>query len=347
MLLIGPTRGCSITDTDRSDQSRREGVVIRAGAGHCLVASGEVIYRCEVRGRLKQGRKRVQNVVVAGDRVRLTSITASGKGSDQPSGVVEEVLPRRNRISRRAARRSGGRVEQVLMANLDQVVAVQSVAEPVPQTGFVDRLLVAAERFGADGVLCLNKIDLDPAAASDQRWDYYVGLGYVLVRTSAESGEGCAEFARVLRGRTSLLLGASGVGKSSLLNVIEPDLRLRVAAVADKSGLGRHTTTRTELFPLTGGGFIADSPGLRGFDPWDIEPRDLRDYFPDFQDVALACHYRSCLHRDEPDCGVKNAVAAGVLPDWRHAAYLALLADLENRIRADGVRHGSNPDRAS
>ena len=144
-----------------------------------------------------------------------------------------------------------------------------------------------------------------------------------------------------------MLLGASGVGKSSLLNVIEPDLRLRVAAVGDKSGLGRHITTRTELFPLTGGGFIADSPGLRGFDPWDIEPRDLRDYFPDFQDLALTCRYRTCLHRDEPDCGVKSAVAVGALPDWRYAAYIALLMDLENRLRADGDRHGSNPDRAS
>ena len=107
MLLTGSTRRCSITDADRNDQTQHEGVVIRAGAGHCLVMSGGIIYRCHVRGRLKQGRKRVQNVVVAGDRVRLTSITASGKGSEQPSGVVEEVLPRRNRISRRAARRSG------------------------------------------------------------------------------------------------------------------------------------------------------------------------------------------------------------------------------------------------
>jgi len=135
--------------------------------------------------------------------------------------------------------------------------------------------------------------------------------------------------------------GGTGVGKSSLLNVIQPGLRLRVNEVTEKTGLGRHTTTRTELFPLRDGGFIADSPGIRGFDPWDMDPQVVRDYFPDFVEPGQTCHYRTCLHRDEPRCGVKDAVVRGKIPEWRHAAYLVLLHDLEERKASWGYRSGS------
>jgi ribosome biogenesis GTPase len=315
----------------QTDQNRDDlpvGIVVRAHSGQCLVAVAGVTYRCQVRGRLKKGPRQVQTVAVVGDRVRLRVL--DGEAAE---GVIEEVLPRHNRISRQAARRAGGRVEQVLMANLDQVIAVQSLREPAPQTGFVDRLLVAAERFEVAGVLCLNKCDLDPDGADDPRWRYYEELDYRLVRTSAVTGEGTDELRELLRERISLLLGASGVGKSSLLNRLQPGLELRVASVGEKTGLGRHTTTRTELFGLECGGFIADSPGLRGFDPWDIAPVELRDHFPDLRAVDPGCRFRSCLHRDEPGCAVKQAVAAGEIPDWRHEAYLALLRDLEKRRR--------------
>jgi ribosome biogenesis GTPase len=281
---------------------------------------------------LKKGPRKVQTVVVVGDRVRFLVLDS---GADKPSGVIEEVLPRRNRISRMAARRSGGRTEQVLMANLDQVVAIQSLLEPAPQTGFVDRLLVAAERFGVDGVLVLNKCDLvediDAGAPEIRKWDYFTDLGYKVIWASAESGRGISELQETLADRISLLIGASGVGKSTLLNVMQPGLQLRVKEVTEKTGLGRHTTTRTELFPLKGGGFIADSPGIRGFDPWDIDPEQVRDYFPDFIEGRQVCKYRTCMHRDEPQCGVKAMVRSGKIPAWRHAAYLALLGDLEDR----------------
>ena len=296
------------------------------------MADGDVVWRCRVRGRLKKGPRQAQTVAVVGDRVTYRALD---EAAEPPSGVVEEVLPRRNRISRLAARRSGGQIEQVLMANLDQVVAVQSVREPEPQTGFVDRLLVAAERFGVDGVLVLNKIDLanddDGDAPGAVDWDYFARLGYRVLRTSAATGQGLDELRELLSGRISILLGASGVGKSSLLNRLQPGLGLRVGEVTDRTGLGRHTTTSTELFPFSGGGFIADSPGIRGFDPWDIAPQDVRDYFPDFAATAAACRFRSCLHRDEPGCGVKDAVVRGEIPSWRHQAYLLLVRDLEER----------------
>ncbi|MCK9995556.1 MAG: ribosome small subunit-dependent GTPase A [Candidatus Krumholzibacteria bacterium] len=296
------------------------------------MAEAQVVWTCKVRGRLKKGPREVQTVAVAGDRVRFLALNS---GPDERSGVIEEVLPRRNRISRMAARRSGGRTEQVLMANLDQVVAIQSLLEPAPQTGFVDRLLVAAERFGVDGVLVLNKCDLvddiDDGDPAIRKWDYFADLGYKVIWASAESGRGITELQDVFANRISLLIGASGVGKSTLLNVIHPGLKLRVNEVTEKTGLGRHTTTRTELFPLQGGGFIADSPGIRGFDPWDIDPEQVRDYFPDFIEGSQVCKFRTCLHRDEPQCGVKTMVRSGKIPAWRHAAYLALLGDLEER----------------
>ncbi len=313
-------------------------MVILASAGRCRVSADGRVWQCLLRGRLKQGERKAQTIAVVGDRVRLT---VDDGAADPPTGVVEEVLPRRNRISRLAARRSGGHVEQVLMANLDQVVAVQSIRDPRPQKGFVDRLLVAAERFGVAGVLILNKCDLQESDAQADRWEYFRGLGYTVLRASAVTGEGVAEFGEILRDSISLLLGASGVGKSSLLNTLQPGLRLRVNDVTVKTGLGRHTTTRTELFPLEGGGFIADSPGIRGFDPWDVDPLDVRDYFPEFQEVADGCRFRSCLHRDEPSCGVKAAVGAGIIPGWRHAAYLALVGDLEERRDRAGYRSRS------
>lgn len=337
--LLGPPAAgrCAIGARNRTTEDlHAEGVVIRATGGHCLVSVADRIWRCRLRGRLKQGTREAQTPAVVGDRVKFQILA---EDSEPPTGVIEEVLPRSNRISRLAARRSGGRVEQVLMANLDQVVAVQSLCEPRPQNGFVDRLLVAAERFEVAGVLVLNKVDLvTDLVAEEAVWNYFRDLGYTVIWASAEDGSGVAQLQDVLANRISLLIGASGVGKSSLLNVIQPGLRLRVNEVTGKTGLGRHTTTRTELFPLRGGGYIADSPGIRGFDPWDMEAQAVREFFPDFREPGLACHYRTCLHRDEPRCGVKDAVARGLIPAWRHAAYLALLADLEERKAQSGYR---------
>ncbi len=322
-----------------ADNGIREGIVIRGTSGRCLVAESGTIWTCKVRGRLKKGPRQTQTIAVVGDRVRFQVLDAA---AESPSGVIEEVLPRRNRISRLAARRSGGQTEQVLMANLDQVVAIQSLREPAPQGGFVDRLLVAAERFGVAGVLVLNKCDLvpdlDEGSSYRSKWEYYANLGYCVIWTSADTGRGLQEFHDMLTDRISLMIGASGVGKSTLLNAIQPGLSLRVNEVTEKTGLGKHTTTRTELFPLKDGGFIADSPGIRGFDPWDIDPEQVRDYFPDFGEPSLECKFRSCMHRDEPQCGVKTLVARGKIPGWRHNAYLALLKDLEERKERAGYR---------
>jgi ribosome biogenesis GTPase len=317
--------GRGVEPNDGDAGNRGEGVVINAGSGHCTVVCDGREIPCRLRGRLKQGLQTERTLVVAGDRVRIAPVPG-----DPAIAVVEEVLPRRNRISRTSSKRERGRREQVMMANLDQVVVVQSVRQPEPSGGLVDRLLVAAERYGVEGVLCLNKVDLDPAAAAAPAWDHYHAMGYLVLRTSVVSGEGIEAFRDRLQGRISLLLGASGTGKSSLL-ARATGLVLRIGEVTAKTGLGRHTTTQTELYPLGNGGFIADTPGIRGFDPWDVSPIELREWFPDFTAPAQTCRYDTCLHRDEPDCGVKRAVASGELPAWRLAAYLGILKDLQER----------------
>jgi ribosome biogenesis GTPase len=315
-----PYRRLGLTDERRLD----EGVVLRSHSGHCRVLCDGDEVDCRLRGKLKQGRQEARTVAVAGDRVLIE------RTSDGSAGVVDAVLERRNKISRMSSRRDRGRVEQVLMANLDQVVVVQSVSRPDPVAGFVDRLLVAAERYDVDGVLCLNKVDLAPDVAAEERWSYYETIGCRILRTSAETGEGVDGFAAALHDRTSVLLGASGTGKSSLL-ARATGMDLRVGDVTEKTGLGRHTTTLTELFPLDGGGFIADTPGIRGFDAWDLEPVDLRDYFPDYADPGAECRFTTCIHKDEPGCGVKAAVEDGRIPSWRHDAYLGMLRDLVQR----------------
>ena len=292
------------------------------------MSHGGRTWQCLLRGKLKKGIQQTRTVAVVGDQVRFSILAAD---EEPPTGVIEEVLPRRNRISRQSSKRSGGRTEQVLMANLDQVLAVQSLHEPTPQAGFIDRLLVAVERFGVQGILILNKWDLVGPGDDQARWEYYQEIGYRLLRTSVPQGLGITELHDLMQGKISLLIGASGVGKSSLLNAIQPGLRLRVAEVTGKTGLGKHTTTRTELFPLADGGYIADSPGIRGFDPWDIAPEQVQDYFPDFATGRSRCRFRTCIHRDEPNCGVKEDVSLGVVPQWRHQAYLDLLDGLKDR----------------
>lgn len=309
------------------------GVVIRSQSGHCAVVCDGQEYNCRLRGKLKQGKQKTHTVAVVGDKVDLLITDHENK-----AGVIEAVHDRSNKISRMASRRAGGHIEQVIMANLDQVVIVQSVAEPSPVSGFVDRILVAGKRHSVKGVLCVNKCDIDETAVNNPIWDYYSEVGCKVIYTSAKNGLGLSELKKQLSGRVSLLAGVSGAGKTSLLSEIMPGFDLRIGDVSEKTGLGRHTTTRTELYPLDDG-FIADSAGIRGFDPWGIQPEQLADYFPDFMDCRIECKFSSCIHENEPVCGVKKATALGKIPDWRYKAYLLLLRQIRERMSEKSVKY--------
>lgn len=280
------------------------------------------VVEASLRGRLKRD-QRTGDAVVPGDRVHVLE-------HDDGSYTIEGVLERRTELARRAPGRGRHRGAKVMVANLDQVVAVFAVAEPAPRLRMLDRFLVLAESNGVDAVVVANKVDR--AGESERKaFRIYEDIGYPVLYTSAKAGDGVAELKNRLTGRISALAGPSGVGKSSLLNAVQPGLGLRTAEVSEavrKGRKGRHTTVSSRLIPLEAGGYVADTPGLRELGLWAIEPGELDRYFPELADFVDQCRFAgSCSHTHEPGCGVREAVEDGAVSRSRYESYVALLTD--------------------
>ncbi|HUG40264.1 MAG TPA: ribosome small subunit-dependent GTPase A [Longimicrobiales bacterium] len=283
-----------------------------------------------LRGRLKR-EQRTGDAVVVGDRV-LVDRQEDGKHT------IEGVEPRRTELARRAPG-SGGRRAKVVVANVDQLVAVFALARPAPRLRLLDRFLVVAESSGMEAVIVANKTDLaDPARAAagidpeearatQAGLEGYAALGYQVLRTSVTEGEGLEELRARVCGRVTVFAGPSGAGKSSLLNALQPGLALRTAEVSEAVGKGRHTTVSSRLIPLDCGGYVADTPGLRELGLWGVEPGDLDQCFPEFRPYLGQCRFsRSCTHTHEPDCAIAGAVEAGRVSGARLESYRKLLA---------------------
>jgi ribosome biogenesis GTPase len=302
----------------------RKGVVLRDEGGQLIVDLDGEEAACVVRKSLKRRAGDLRKAVAVGDRV---VVEASGEGL-----AIVDVEPRRSAISRPDPGRP--RREQVLVANLDAILVVASVREPDLVPGLIDRFLVAAESRGLDAGVALNKIDLDPDRAFEEVAAVYRGLGYPVLPVSAATGEGVAAVRDFLGGRTSALLGHSGVGKSSLANALDPSLKLRVRPVNAVTGLGTHTTTTVKLLRLPWGGYLVDTPGIREFGLWATEPRDVGFWYRELAARARECRFGDCLHEREPGCAVKEAVAAGAIVPWRYESYLRVLGS----VREGGAR---------
>ena len=283
---------------------------------------------CSLRGRIKQG----EGSIAVGDRVEI-------ERQEDGSCRIERVLPREGQLSRRSFAK---RREQVLAANVDQLAAVVALARPEPDLFLLDRLLAVAELNHLDAFIVLNKVDLEAEAAvgaGERGTDLpdllrpYAEAGYEIVRTSVKSGTGIDSLRERLHDRITVFAGASGVGKSSLLNALVPDLGLRVGTVGARSGRGRHTTTAGQLIPLGDGSFLADTPGVQNFEPAALEPGELSAVFREFRPYLDHCRFADCRHRDEPGCAVREAVAQGGLSERRHESYLALLESAERAAR--------------
>ncbi len=304
-----------------------QGRVIRARSGFYDVQRGDLLLRCRLRGSLKrrqrseEGRRLYADPVAVGDEVIFTQI-------DDEEGVIEDILPRRTKLSRRyPVTRRDQRIEQIVVANADQIVIVISTRLPDFNLRFLDRFLILAEAGGLKATICLNKMDLVEGVEKQELiaiLEIYQKLGYQVIYTSIEDLQSIENLEKILADRFSVIVGASGVGKSSLLNVIQPGLGLRVADVGLKTRKGRHTTTLVELLHLEIGGDVADTPGIREVGLWGVDTKELEFYFPEIADYIGECRYRDCVHITEPGCAVTEAVNNGAISDFRYQSYVAL-----------------------
>ena len=292
-----------------------EGRVLRLDAKVCHVDLGDRVVLAAPRGALFEDLKGMKNPVAVGDRVRIDP--------DGDPVHIHEVLPRENHLSRVAS--SHDPREQVLFANVDQLLCFSSVKKPKFSSNRTDRILAACLYHEIPTTLVLNKIDLDKKGMADEIEKTYRAAGVEVLKTSVETGEGVEAVAELLRGKTSALYGASGVGKSSMLNKIEPSLELKVGHISSHWAQGRHTTTYSQLHPIASlDAWIVDTPGIRVFRLHDVNTAELRDLFPEFAPFAERCHFLDCTHIHEPDCAVIDAVEAGGLSVNRFASYVEL-----------------------
>lgn len=264
--------------------------------------------------------------MAVGDRVTISL-------NDDGSGGIEDIAPRRAVLSRTRpsaeARRMAADQEQVLVANPDQLVFVFSVKNPEPSLRKLDRFLVVAEMNELPAIICINKIDLAKIEQIREKFRIYEEIGYRVIYTSAKNDAGMDELRACLPDKITVFTGSSGVGKSSLLNAIQPGLGLKVKQVSEATGKGLHTTRYAELIPLAVGGYVADTPGIRGLALFDVEPGELDAYFREIAPLVPTCQFSDCTHQHEPKCAVRAAVADGRVSRQRYESYLRLRAEHE------------------
>jgi ribosome biogenesis GTPase len=296
-------------------EALQSGLIVRAQSGYFTAQTGSGSVTCQLRGRLKQG-PRLGDIAAVGDRVTLSTLPDG-------SGVIEAIAPRKRALVRLDPRPKGI-YQQVILANPDQVVFVFDCAQPHPHLRMLDRFLVIAERQDIPAVIVVNKIDLIDDGKAEGLFGHYSSLGYPVIYTSVIEKIGIEDLRERLIGKVSGLAGPSGVGKSSLLNLIQPGLGQVVREVSQSINKGRHATVVRELFALDGGGYLADTPGLRSLALWDTTPEELDGYFPELAPLVAKCQFSNCTHVREPGCAVRAAVEAGKVHPARYDSYLRL-----------------------
>ncbi|HEX6053647.1 MAG TPA: ribosome small subunit-dependent GTPase A [Gemmatimonadaceae bacterium] len=292
--------------------------IVLSGTGGVwqVLADDGVVYDCALRGRVKQGSVKL----AVGDLVELE------RAEHGDAFAIAEILPRRSQLARRAP--GGGRGERIVVANVDQVVVVFAMVKPAPHTRMLDRFLVIAEANELAARVVVNKVDLASEAEAAGIFADYPAAGYPMHFTSTKHGTGLESLHDALHGRTSVLTGPSGVGKSSLLNALYPGLRLRVGEISESVNKGRHTTVGALLHPLPDGGFVADTPGLREIGMWGLDPSELDECFPEFRPLTPRCRFGDCTHTVEPECAVLDALSRREISAARHESYVKLRQDL-------------------
>ncbi|RNC80137.1 MAG: ribosome small subunit-dependent GTPase A [Balneola sp.] len=300
----------------------QKGRVIQSTGSWYKIDTGETVVESRLPGRFRLEEKEVTNPLAVGDWVTI-------KINDDDTGTIEEIHERTNYITRQATH--GRRGEHILVSNLDIAFVVQSVKQPRLKEGFIDRFLVTCEAYDVQGAIIINKLDLatqrDESMIEDIQ-DIYEELGYPVFTTVAHDPDCLHLLRETLVDKTSVFIGPSGVGKTSLLNALDPNYSEKVGEVSSYSNKGKHTTTFAKLIRLSNGAYLADTPGIREFGLFNIEPWELSLYFPEMLDPRTQCKFNNCTHLHEPDCGVVEAFERGEIEASRYDSYIRILESL-------------------
>lgn len=300
----------------------QKGRVIQSTGSWYLVDTGEEIIESRLPGRFRLEEKKVTNPVAVGDWVDFTK-------NEDNTGAIEKIHERENYVTRQATH--GKRGEQILVSNLDYACVVQSIKRPKLKEGFIDRFLVTCEAYEVTPLIVLNKLDLAKSggiAFAEELKNLYESLGYQFITTSIENEDSLDNLKKLLAWKTSAFIGPSGVGKTSLINALDPVYDFKVGEISDFSNKGKHTTTFARLIPLSIGGYLADTPGIREFGLVDIEPWELSLFFPEMLEPRKQCKFHTCTHQHEPKCGVAEAFENGEIAPSRYHSYLSMLDSL-------------------
>jgi len=305
-----------------------EGIVTKStGSWYDVKSADGTITKCRIKGKFRIDNLKLTNPVAVGDHVQWTLDDV-----EDNVGTIREITPRRNYVLRQSPRKK--HFLHLLASNIDQAILIVTIVEPDIKVGFIDRFLMMTEPYSIPVTIVFNKADLygeDELTYYSYLKAVYTNIGYHVILTSNEDGTGIEELRAALVDKTSLIAGQSGVGKSTLINTIEPELDIRTGEISDYSGKGQHTTTFAEMHELPAGGAIIDTPGIKTLGFSHLEVQDVAHNFREFFELSEGCRFNNCAHRNEPHCAVKEAVENGEVSDVRYDNYLQIIAEIEDQ----------------
>lgn len=314
--------------------SLQEGLVIKSTGSRYTVRSGNTIYECRIKGKLRIKGIRTTNPLTVGDIVDFEIMDEQSE-SGLPMGVITNLQQRKNYIIRKSVNLS--KESHILASNIDLAFIIATLNYPVTMPTFIDRFLVTAEAYSIPAIVVFNKVDLyneQELEKMEQLAETYRTIGYECLYTSTVTNLGMDLFKERISNKVSVITGISGVGKSTLINTIDPALHLKTERISDYHKSGKHTTTFSEMFELSFGGFIIDTPGIRSFGMIDMKNDDVSHYFPEIFNVSVNCRFNNCTHTHEPGCAVKDAIEIGEISMSRYNSYLSILfEDDEEKYR--------------